>query len=309
MHPRRWPELLNQISLDLCGRRARAWTAHDALVDRGLLIVTGPSPDLLLASTIGIRIGYLCWGLPLDGPASRRGLVSEAMLRAIRGASRLWVNESLSYCELKQLTRRSARRLPYLVDDEFFRPSGTAGEYLLAVGSNDRDAATLRALADAGQRVVWICPDAQRSGGQLPHHPFLEIVSGASDVQVRTWYSGSRAVVLPLTADRHAAGQTVALEGLASGKPVVMSDGRAARIFRRVPTTLSVPLGAPVDAWLGALDRVQSVATPESVARVSRELSQCHGFEALRWLLGADIRRIAGFLPQSEHARRTPWSC
>jgi hypothetical protein len=125
--------------------------------------------------------------------------------------------------------------IPYIVDTEFFKPASRGNEpsnFMFCPGANDRDPELLLGLAKLGHEIVWLCRDALMRAKYQGQHKNLHIVYDIRFSELRTLYQTCGVVITPLRADIHAAGQTTTLEALACGKPVFLSDGRTATIFK-----------------------------------------------------------------------------
>lgn len=121
------------------------------------------------------------------------------------------------------------------VDVEFWRPAsmpppGDEEPYILAVGNDGRrDYETLiAAAADLPCRCVIL---TRRSlPATLPanvrHIDGQWHSGGVSDQELRTLYRNARCVVVPIVESEQPSGQSVALQGMACGRPVVLTRTR-----------------------------------------------------------------------------------
>lgn len=115
------------------------------------------------------------------------------------------------------------------VDTEFWSPAEnpTCGEYILAVGNDARrDYATLvRAAASWEMRVKILTK--RKIDGPLPDN--VQIVTASwhspavTDQELRELYRGAAVVVVPVSESIQPSGQSVALQAMACGRPVVLS--------------------------------------------------------------------------------------
>jgi glycosyltransferase involved in cell wall biosynthesis len=148
--------------------------------------------------------------------------------------------------------------IPYFVDQQFWRPMGSAADSICAAGNSRRDYATLieamRGLPIRCHIVTQAKPAYQRSGDwdltgksisavDLP----ANVISGpAPPVELRTTYARSRFVVVPLFPSFRDSGITSVAEAMAMGKAVICS-----RIYGQIDfvedgkTGLFVPPGDP----------------------------------------------------------------
>lgn len=204
----------------------------------------------ILAALLGRPLAYMCWGV-----AYHRGVRRRIARMVLRAADVVFVNDARTAEEVRALAGVEARRLPYLVDTEFFAfAEGEGEDFLFCPGANDRDGDVLLALARLGHKVVWLnnLPDlAARYAGLSPN---LTIVAHPSFTELRSLYRRCTAVVQPLTRDIHAAGQTTTLEALASGAPVILGTGRTAEMFTEAGLVDFVA-GCDGDVWSAAIER------------------------------------------------------
>lgn len=121
------------------------------------------------------------------------------------------------------------------VDQQFFRPGAddpAQGEYLLAVGRENRDYATLveaARLANLPLTIVASSLWSRRSVGldpdHLPEHVTLR-QGFVSYTELRALYANARLVVVPLDPCDYAAGVNGVLEAMAMGKASVVTRTR-----------------------------------------------------------------------------------
>lgn len=114
------------------------------------------------------------------------------------------------------------------VDHVFFRPQPQVpeGDYILAVGQEQRDYQTLlRAVRDTGFKLIvvasspWSTSEIDISAG----HVQAEVRSRIPFTELRDLYAGAKMVVVPLFDVDYAAGVNAALEAMAMGKPLIIS--------------------------------------------------------------------------------------
>ncbi len=141
--------------------------------------------------------------------------------------------------------------VPYAVDEQFFRTScGPDRGYVLTVGGvPGRDYATfVAALRDTGLPVKIVVggrPYGRNTATPIYDLPAqFELYSSLTGCEMRELYQGAAVVVVPLAPQRaDAAGSSVVLEGMCSGKPVVVSasPGIAPYIADGAPALLVEP--------------------------------------------------------------------
>lgn len=140
------------------------------------------------------------------------------------------------------------------VDDQFFCPADGAGEgeYVLAVGRESRDYATLIEAARLVKFPVMIVASSLWSSralslgeGTLPANVTVrrEFVSYPD---LRALYAGARLVAVPLAPSQYAAGVNGVLEAMAMGRPSVVTQSPGlAEYLADGATNVTVPPGDP----------------------------------------------------------------
>jgi len=165
------------------------------------------------------------------------GLVSQSLSPVVVNAYRIILNRchliSLSKEETQFLQRKLNRKnifhVPFGVDVKFWSPSipNYAREYVLAIGNDmARDWMTLVRAWRADFPLLKIVTNLP-----VPSHPSnVEVISGdwrrktLADEAVRDLYQGARFVVVPLRQTVQPSGQSVSLQAMACGRPVILSD-------------------------------------------------------------------------------------
>lgn len=114
------------------------------------------------------------------------------------------------------------------VDTSFWTPgTSTRSGYILAVGNDGRrDYPTLIEAAKRLDHPV-ILVTSQTLSKPLPHnveHMLGSYANGVSDTELRDLYRGASCVVVPLKPTFQPSGQSVTLQAMACGRPVVLSD-------------------------------------------------------------------------------------
>ena len=119
---------------------------------------------------------------------------------------------------------------PHAIDEQFFRSTQNAdGEYILAVGLELRDYATLiPALEQAGLPARILASSSWSPKGTRPYQgrwpDNIQRMPNLSYVELRRLYEQARFIVLALVPTVQGAGATAALEAMAMGKAVIASD-------------------------------------------------------------------------------------
>ncbi|MDQ2686919.1 MAG: glycosyltransferase family 4 protein [Armatimonadota bacterium] len=174
------------------------------------------------------------------------------------------------------------------VDQQFFRPSageGAQGDYLLAVGRENRDYQTLvKAARRAGLPLTIVASSLwSRHGVGLDPDALPPNVTLRRDFvsypELRTLYENARLVVVPLAPCDYAAGVNGVLEAMAMGKAsVVTQTNGLAEYVQDGVTNRTVPPG-DVEALADALrslwadEAARRALGTQGRARVEREMS------------------------------------
>jgi glycosyltransferase involved in cell wall biosynthesis len=137
------------------------------------------------------------------------------------------------------------------VDHRFFSPSlEKPGDYLLAVGREQRDYQTLiEAISGTNINVLIIAfsPWSTSSSavtGQAPEN--IQVCGQVTYNTLRELYAGARLVVVPLFDVDYAAGVNSVLEAMAMAKPAIVSSTQGiADYIQEAETGMYVPCGDP----------------------------------------------------------------
>mgnify|MGYP001600219369 CR=1 FL=1 len=171
------------------------------------------------------------------------------------------------------------------VDTSFWSPDGSMdGGYILSVGNDARRDYEL--LAEAARRIPerFVVVTSRKIEGGVP--PNVEIRKGdwhaetLSDEELRSLYRGASLVALPLKDSAQHSGQSVCLQAMACGKPVVLTDTRglwSRDMMRDGENVVLVPHG-DADALVRAIRRVMD--DPEERKRIggcARETAVAEG--------------------------------
>lgn len=284
--PVRWNALLDRL---VDGRIVRASKARPW--QRGIHITSHLFPTTIMAALLRRPLVYLCWGNDYHRGV-RRGIVR----MILRRARIVLVNEDRTADEVRSMAGVEPRKVPYLVDTDFFpcAPTGEREDFLFCPGDNDRDGEVLVALAERGHRVVWLNNVPEFAARFAGRHNRLELVSAVSFSELRDLYCRCRAVVTPLTRDIHAAGQTTTLEALASGCAVVIGAGRTADLFAG-HGLVSVVAGGDPAAWEAAIESavIADEAAPEAPAERAGFIASRHGVNAVTVVMNEVLGSVA----------------
>lgn len=113
------------------------------------------------------------------------------------------------------------------VDTTFWKPAEDEGNYILSVGNDERRdyGLLIRVAAKIEDKVIIVT--RRKISSDLP--PNVEIVKGGwheealTDEKLRNLYQNASLVVIPLTESPQPSGQSVCLQAMACGKPVVLT--------------------------------------------------------------------------------------
>ncbi|MCG6871817.1 MAG: glycosyltransferase [Gammaproteobacteria bacterium] len=270
--------LLAQVK-PLLGALARA----DAVV----ATTTGLAFSLALAAWLSRRrlplVGIHCGMLNSRHGFARRSL-SRWLMRGMQ-PQLFGVGELAGLSALLGLPESGFQVNQFGVDTGFWCPGpGEAGEYLLSVGNDGRRDFTLLCRAarqlDIEVRIITrlALPDDRPDNVQVIHGDLRGLT--LDDQALRRLYRGARGVVVPLLESPQPAGQSVALQAMACGRPVVLT--RTAGLWkpdelRNADNVYLVPPGDEA-ALVAALAGLH--ADPHGAARVAergREYVLEHG--------------------------------
>jgi glycosyltransferase involved in cell wall biosynthesis len=116
------------------------------------------------------------------------------------------------------------------VDTNFWTPASGAGDYVLAVGNDGRrDYDTLLAAAPKIEQPIKLVTNRPLPS-DLPRN--VTVLKGSwhnpsvSDVQLRELYRKASCVVVPLLESLQPSGQSVALQAMSCGKPLILTKTR-----------------------------------------------------------------------------------
>jgi len=209
-------------------------------------------------------------------------------------------------CELFPRHADRIHFIPFGVDTAYWRPSSDTtrdGTYLFVGNDPNRDFEMVRSLVrrrrDLRFRVV-----SSNSRLLLMRAPNAEVFAGdwraqpLTDDQMRAFYRRSHAVIVPLRESLQPSGQSVALQALACGTPVVISRTTGfwdPEHWRHGEHVYFVD-GGGVAAWSEALDAMGDTDSLRGrLAEGGRRLvEQRYGVGGFADALAAVIERITG---------------
>ena len=160
---------------------------------------------------------------------AQAGSTPARLLSMLSGAESAWV---LSEAQVEPLRRVLGSRgprvfpIPFGIDSDFFgaQPYPTRPRIVSVGNDRDRDPATLYA---ALARVLAARPDTEvvvQTASDLAPPEGVRVVRHMPHAELRDLYATASVIVVPTRPNLHASGMTVALESLATARPVVVSD-------------------------------------------------------------------------------------
>ena len=182
---------------------------------------------------------------------TRPGLAGVVHRAALRGADAITVFSSSQREPLASRLgrlRRSPTWVPLGVDVEFFQPVARDRDGgVLSVGTNaGKDFPTLMAALPPEMTCTVVTDAWNRAQAEpLAHGPDVTFRSDVPITELRALYSRAELMVLPLRESRMSSGQTVLLESLALGTPVVISDVSGVSDYLDPEVVCVVPPGDP----------------------------------------------------------------
>ncbi len=216
-----------------------------------------------------------------------------ARLRAmLRRADALWVLSEAQLDLLRDLRGGPDERvfaIPFGIDADFFRPRPYPERpSIISVGNDrDRDTPTLYAALSL---VLSARPDVRvvvQTSSTLVPPAGVRVIRQIPHVVLRDLYASASAVVVCTRLNLHASGVTVALEALATARPVVISDTPG--MSRYVDDGRTGHLVTPGDADTVATVLLELLSDPDRAARMG-----AHGRSSVEALF--TTQRTAGAL-------------
>jgi glycosyltransferase involved in cell wall biosynthesis len=167
--------------------------------------------------------------------------------------------------EVIRFYRVSASRVEvnqFGVDASFWYPGNVDGDYILAVGNDKRRDYELLLKAAARIKEKVIIVTRQKINVDIPAN--VEIFKGGwheeslTDEKLRMLYQNSRMVIVPLVNSPQPSGQSVCLQAMSCGKPVILTqtDGLwSSEMMRDGENVVFIP-PADQDAMLDAISHL-----------------------------------------------------
>jgi glycosyltransferase involved in cell wall biosynthesis len=201
------------------------------------------------------------------------------------------------------------------VDTKFWRPDPAVKRDIVFSIGNDgrRDFATLvqaAAQIDAPVHIITKLPLPEALPPNVVHHRGSWHGTELSDERVRELYQRARAVVVPLQASNQPSGQSVTLQAMACGAPVVLTETEGLWSREQMAQDRNVLFVPPGDSSQLAA-RVQALITDsrtiKRLGRAGREtVEQSGNIELFADRVVRQCERATG---RSGNARTTPSFC
>ena len=204
----------------------------------------------------------LCTTYLRSSPPRRR--LMQAALRSAAAVVCFAAAQREQLLRQHQLDPARVHAVPFGVDERFYCPhQPPADGYVLAVGRDmARDYATFaRAVENLDARAIIVASERNLSAVKLPAN--TEVRLDVSYAELRRLYEGAACVVLPTRREGYpygadCSGQTVLLDAMAMGRPVLASERATLSDYvRDSETALIVPPEDP-SSLRSALERILS---------------------------------------------------
>jgi len=210
------------------------------------------------------------------------GAAPTRMVSMLKRAEAAWVLSEAQDEPLRTMLGRGSTRVfavPFGIDSEFFasRPFPTQPRIVSVGNDRDRDPATLFA---ALARVLAIRPETEvvvQTRSDLDPPEGVQVVRHIPHAELRDLYATATVVVIPTRPNLHASGMTVALEALATARPVVVTDTPGMRQYvSEGRTGHLVPPDDPAELALALLRLLDDPAYAADLGRNGRNEVERH---------------------------------
>jgi glycosyltransferase involved in cell wall biosynthesis len=205
--------------------------------------------------------------------------------------------------EALDIDRDRVRILRFGVDHEELRPSDVpaSGPFLAAGRDLGRDWPTLfAALRATGLPAQVLCRPADIAGLEVPAN--VEILGVVDRTAYRDLLHRARAVLVSTQVVGYPSGQSVLLEAMACGRPVIATATPALADYLEPDRTALVVPARDVDGWVDALRRVDrdAVDTAQLGANARRAVETSFTATAMWATVAQDLRALV-----DDRARRS----
>ncbi len=275
---RLWPASARPVKLEPA-KLTQVWRLARQLNDADCIVATGGNMAFALAALAAVGIirrpivGIQCGILYFQHSAWRRR-VSRALLRRMH-------TQLFGDAELEPMRRFFD--LPdevisvnlFGVDTKFWRPDpAPPRDIVLAIGNDGRrDFDTLIAAAKeipAPVHIVTKLPLPEVLPAKVTHHRGSWHGTELSDERIRELYRRARVVVVPLRPSNQPSGQSVTLQAMACGCPVVLTETEGLWSREQLVHEENVLLVPPGDVARLAASVNRLLTDPPAAERLSR---------------------------------------
>lgn len=302
---RLWPASTRPVKMEPT-TIAQVWRLAGQLNRADCLVATGGNIAFALAALARIGVirkpivGIQCGVLNFQHSAWRRRL-SGALLRRMH---------THLFGEAELAPMRQSFDLPadvisvniFGVDTNFWRPDpATPRDIVLAIGNDGRrDFDTLVAAAKdiaAPVHIVTKLPLPEPLPPDVTHHRGSWHGTELSDERIRELYQRARVVVVPLRPSNQPSGQSVTLQAMACGCPVVLTETEGLWSREQIIDRENIVLVPPGDSEKLAAAINQLFADPTSAERLAeagREATvRCGNINAFAERVAASCRQLS----------------
>lgn len=285
---RLWPASTRPVKMEPA-TIAQVWRLSGQLNRADCLVATGGNIAFALAALARIGVirkpivGIQCGVLNFQHSAWRRRL-SSALLRRMH---------THLFGEAELAPMREFFDLPadvisvnlFGVDTNFWRPDPAAiRDIILAIGNDGRrDFDTLVAAAKdiaAPVHIVTKLPLPESLPPNVTHHRGSWHGTELSDERIRELYQRARVVVIPLRQSNQPSGQSVTLQAMACGCPVVLTETEGLWSREQIidgENVILVPPGDAVKLAAAINELLADPSTSERLAEAGRQATVRYG--------------------------------
>ncbi|MGA3007327.1 MAG: glycosyltransferase family 4 protein [Opitutaceae bacterium] len=297
-HPRHYSDFLaGQYSLDWLPRSPHSLKPGDLIANartarRGHGGMLAVAPSSFIPFALGLGLVRRPYYLVFWGNASRSKLRRLIVRANLFLAQRVIVSDRDTRDELITKWKMPPAKIAWLplpVDTDYYRPvAAPRGDNVLVPGDTKRDEALVLAMAEKGDWTIVRSVKNCAGLGLYAGHPAI----GSGRILIKKWATFSEirantqhalAVLLPFEECPEPVGLTALLEGMACGRPVIISPGRAAR-DHVVHGQTGFVLSGDRSTWVTQIAEIlgQRSRLDEVGARAREYVVARHSFEAAK---------------------------
>jgi glycosyltransferase involved in cell wall biosynthesis len=273
-HPFDWFDVQSS-AVFLSGKSPVLFSWNLFLVKNVIFFSFAPSLIFLLACLLKKKTVYLCWGFPEQTSSFVSTFAKDILFKfSLKNSNIVLVNDLDTFRELKLLGVNTAKVFPYIVDTNFFQfaPYNLREDFLLVPGDNGRNEELVYAISLLVPfKFVRVTRSEDVVGfyKQKKSHDNIKVCLKVSPSDLRDLYQRAKLVILPITAQNHAAGQTSVLEAVACGATVLLSKGRTSSIFKNSYESVFEIEDESVESWISIIKKFISMPIEDKILRQS----------------------------------------